>query len=808
MSETPLVPSQVATATKRNQTGRRRKGNKNNQRDDANNKQNDTQRKKNQQNSDNNNQNKRKKKKNAAKQVKEINKEKQQQDHSENKKKPVGKKSKRNRRGRGQDKKFPWRRVLPEGSVDPITLEPLSSLKYPPFALCADSPYTVVPEWPIVEEEDNSKEEEERQKKVLESQWGSHALKRDNSIAEQIPLSKRKFNLYDGRALAYYMVSQLQFIDPLNRRDLTRDELISLDTYLKRHGFHSLVVTDAYDDRGVTLSRAGAAASTPTGQLELRQQSAQALAQSLLQNLFAGGGNVVVSNSSTNDNTSNNSLQEQYAASQRREQEDARRRRNQQNASNIADSNDTGIYGGDGFMVIDDDANPGLRGTNRTRDYDNHLTAAAPSFTPGTLWSASHITNHYHSFVSHDASQHASNFPALQESINENLNYAATSREPNQKQQHQKKKPPSKSLSRITKVVSKTDPKEIQKQREARELFVKRAAMANLSFGSDPATALAAPSGLLTVPASTNNSTASGPTEGQLARNQALASALGVVPTTAREQQNNNFNQGWARPVDFNDELNTAVYPPTLITAARERGLEFLLKLEKKWKAWLQDDTAASLPLSKMDRSTRILVHEYSDFWKLHTESFDPEPRRYIHCVKLRDTAAPNPLLSVVVRNWRGPIHEQQTAGQSPREFPPPPEREKLQLKPRSMTPTEASARLASAATPFEKNVRSDELFVGRERPRLELAPRTLPTELPPMEKVYSLAEEREMQLKLRKEEENRQAEKERLKRRALESAFASDDEEGSIKSHDSAEWEEFDDTMLEPAYVASDGED
>merc|ERR1712226_168629 len=114
--------------------------------------------------------------------------------------------------------------------------------------------------------------------------------------------------------------------------------------------------------------------------------------------------------------------------------------------------------------------------------------------------------------------------------------------------------------------------------------------------------------------------------------------------------------------------------------------------------------------------------------------------------------------------------------------------------KPRSTTPTEDSTRLASspatttAATPFEKNARSDELFAGRERPRLELAPRTLPTELPPVEKVYSLAEEREMQLKLREEEEKMRAEKERSKRQALESAFASDDEEGSIKSHDSAE--------------------
>jgi hypothetical protein len=51
----------------------------------------------------------------------------------------------------------------------------------------------------------------------------------------------------------------------------------------------------------------------------------------------------------------------------------------------------------------------------------------------------------------------------------------------------------------------------------------------------------------------------------------------------------------------------------------------------------------------------RQFVHEYSDFWKLHTESFDPEGKRYIYCAKLDDTRAPNPLLSEAARKWRGP---------------------------------------------------------------------------------------------------------------------------------------------------------
>lgn len=80
-----------------------------------------------------------------------------------------------------------------------------------------------------------------------------------------------------------------------------------------------------------------------------------------------------------------------------------------------------------------------------------------------------------------------------------------------------------------------------------------------------------------------------------------------------------------------------------------------LLKIERRWKSFLEDDTAASLPLNKMEKPVRALVHEYATNWKLHTESFDPEPKRYVHCVKLRDTCAPYPLLSDAVRSWRGP---------------------------------------------------------------------------------------------------------------------------------------------------------
>jgi hypothetical protein len=697
------------------------------------------------------------------------------------------KKGNQTRPVKGDRNRFPWRRYLNNSYVDPITLEPLNTLPYPPFALCADAPYVPVAKWPVPEEKDapkpNAETEIERQARVLQEQWGSVPIKIqqiESKDAEQPPpLNKRKLNLFDGRALAYYMVSQLQFIDPLNRRDLTRDELVNLDEYLKRAGFNDLNVTEAYDVKGISLSSAGATGSTGEGRALIRQQEAQRLAQSLLESVFAGA--------SVASRPTGNSLQAQYEASQRQDQQRQRRNRSN-NRREIPE--ERGIYGdeGAGLIVIDDDANPGLRGGGAPAG-GNRLDA--PAFTPGNLWLGSR-------YVSHTESVQASNFPALRPASAPPTSQAVTSQAAGPAQT---KKPPSLSLARISNVVAKTSEKEIQKQREARELFIKRAAMSNQAFGVDSQ----AQSSLVMPPPPPPPVLSAGPTEGQLLRNQAFASALGVAPATVRQQS---FNEGWARPTDstpeldeFGNELIEAVYSDSLIIRARER-MPFLLKLEKKWTTFLADDNAASLPLNKMDRPLRTFVHEYSDFWKLQTESFDPEPNRYIHCVKLRDTSAPRPLLSVAARKWRGPRpvvadftdHTvQQTAGQTPREFPPPPAREPLQLKSRGTNslPSGAAAPRVDTESEAQINSRSDELFTGRERPRLALAPRTLPVELPPMEKAYSLAEERERQKVMYEEKLRIERQEAERKRRILESVYASDDDEKSLKSHDSDEWDE-----------------
>ena len=789
-----------------------------------------------------------------------------QQQQQTKKKKNRPRPTRRARREYNQ-KKFPWRPQIPAEAVDPITLEPLDQLRYPPFALAAVEPYEPIPVWPIPDTEEekvdeetrskattiaatttNAETQEERQRRILAEQWAGtkHSSVIGSSEDEETKSEKmnatttttiqeqsrqpRHLNLYDGRALAYYMVSQLQFIDPLNRRDLTRDEIVNLDHYLRRHGFLDLNVTEAYDAKGVSISTASAVGNTARGRAAILQQEASAL----LQALFGGG--VVSSSANVNEDAAttttaarnNNRLMSQYLAhEQAGVVQQTRRRRHHHQRQERQD--DAGVYGDAGFLVIDDDLNPGLRGD-------------APEFVPGsdsitpvdrinTLWSASHIASRY----GHATRVQEHEFPSLGETATPAAVASTETTDPAAQEQQQSKKqrpppPPSKTLSKIGSLVKKTDPEELQRQFEAREEARRRAMMSNLTFQSNPAALMNTTGGTTEIPSSIVTTT-SGPTEGQLERNRAFAEALEIKPATARQQ----ISEGWARPTEgrleldeFGNELNTTVYPDSLILQARER-MPLLLKLEKKWKTFLADDSSASLPLNKMDRPSRTFVHAYSDYWKLHTESFDPEPRRYIHCVKLRDTSAPYPLLSDAVRNWRGPRPlllstrpsldhpSRQTAGQSTksnngRSLPPAPDRTPLQLKPPAVDPslqssgtTEIDSRVGGiplsgapsrSSTQEGLSGRFASLLSERERPKLELQKRTLPVELPPVDslsssKGFDVAGVLEERQRMAAEKERQQREQELAKQRILEAAFASDDEHSvrAGRSDSSSEW-------------------
>jgi hypothetical protein len=688
-----------------------------------------------------------------------------------------------NKNKQAEKKRFPWRKHLPEDSVDPITLDSLHSLLYPPFCLVATEPYVPVPEWPIPEVVAGNNNNEDDQKRRLAEQW-------DRDVLPVLPTttssSTRHYHLFDGRALAYYMVSQLQFIDPLNRRDLTRDELVGLDRYLRTHGFECSVV-EAYDTKGVTLSSAGAAANTAAGRAAILQQQASGL----LRALFRGGAVVPTTTTRTGESSSvvavsppsSGSLRAQYEA-QLQHQQPNRRQQNQQETSTAYVYDDV-VYGHGGMVVIDDDLNPELRGSSSMQASARPFTPNGSLYSSGSLYSANHITSRY---SQNNRTVPAHEFPSLPAARAD----SAQQQQPSAQELAPKKKlPPVKTLASIGKLVQKTTPEESQRQWEAREEARRKAALANLTFGSNNVTSY--PTQQIPYTISTPAEPVS---QGLLDRNRALAEALGVAPASIR-----NPLAGWARPTtldEFGQELTLVMYPDALIIQARER-MGPLLKIEKKWIKFLADDKAASLPLSAMDRPTRVFFHEYSDYWKLHTESFDPEPKRYIHCMKLLDTRAPYPLLSDAALNWKGPRPilasvpatehaSQQTAGQS------------------TSGPTSASLERTHGAGILPGGPTRSTLMVepgcnsrfaslaGPDRPKLQLNARTLPTELTAAESepMLNITEDLLRQRERAKERAKKEMEIAEKKRLALESAFASDDErDEDLKSDTSSVWDE-----------------
>ncbi len=74
------------------------------------------------------------------------------------------------------------------GGADPISLEPLAELAYPPFVLPADV------------------------------------------------VSRSENDHFDGHVLALYLVSTGNFVHPVSRRAIRRSETVALDEYLVEHG--------------------------------------------------------------------------------------------------------------------------------------------------------------------------------------------------------------------------------------------------------------------------------------------------------------------------------------------------------------------------------------------------------------------------------------------------------------------------------------------------------------------------------------------------------------------------------------------
>lgn len=127
-----------------------------------------------------------------------------------------------------------WTRELTT-EVDPISLEPLRALRYPPFKCSADLSL-------------------------------SHATDGD---------------WFDGRVLASYLVSSGNFCHPISRRDLTRENCEALDAYLSEHRLGKAQVAHAFDHRE-EYKKARAEGQAPSTLAELRGE-----AERVLQALFS-----------------------------------------------------------------------------------------------------------------------------------------------------------------------------------------------------------------------------------------------------------------------------------------------------------------------------------------------------------------------------------------------------------------------------------------------------------------------------------------------------------------------------------------
>ena len=200
----------------------------------------------------------------------------------------VTKKKKRKNRNRRRNKmpeSRPWLSAIPPDAMDPISLDPLDQLAYPPFALVMDEPYTPIYPgmWPPPEldetdekkELDKSDAEKDREMSILKAQWGE-GLVQDEKAASVVKngtksvlddsnsLQGRKFYLFDGLVLAGYLTMTKQFINPYNRRDLTRPELEALDAYMKVHKLGNAGVLQAYGEMLFLLLHPGTIRNSTT----------------------------------------------------------------------------------------------------------------------------------------------------------------------------------------------------------------------------------------------------------------------------------------------------------------------------------------------------------------------------------------------------------------------------------------------------------------------------------------------------------------------------------------------------------------
>jgi len=165
-----------------------------------------------------------------------------------------------------------WATLLDED--DPISLEPLAKLAYPPFSLRNQAP--------------EPEPEPEQQPVMLERHTECHPRKASRAQQQQQQQQQQPaatasecVTHFDGRVLAHYLVSTLSFAHPITRRELSLSECEHLDAYLQANRLGRPRVVQAFkrkDEQSTTPEQSTMA----TSDVDLQAESA-----ALLQSLFS-----------------------------------------------------------------------------------------------------------------------------------------------------------------------------------------------------------------------------------------------------------------------------------------------------------------------------------------------------------------------------------------------------------------------------------------------------------------------------------------------------------------------------------------
>jgi len=491
--------------------------------------------------------------------------------------------------------------------VDPISLDPLDKLQYPPFVLVVNAPAEGEPD----------------------------LIRFPKTKEEAKGFDINQYHLFDGRVLAYYLVSQMQFIDPLNRRDLSTAELNHLDCYLKEYMLIPRnrrknkkkvgVVMEAYKskEQAGAVNEAGQAAQSEHARADAMQRDATEILHALFSGNNGSHSRTQPHNSTSHSSRSgpSSSFITQFEREHREEERSFRTR--------LAATQHTrnGGYETQGLRIIDEDSHPELAGDVVQAVNTNHASMPMGSHHHDNYYGESRqghdaITNSAHSSTGivvidedrfpalHGQSSnsimgvsHTSNgqfnerrigqvsplsstqsnlnaFPSL-ETATRIDSFSNINGQPTSSMNLKWSNNISSSLKRISNLVKPTDRKEVAKQRRARDNARRMLEVSQLTYEEailhdqghssevvDSMDDMSEQINLSQPPVAVN--------EAKIERNRNLADALGVKSAAKRQSD---CMRGWSRLSttgnhtlfdEFQSELTMADYPDSLKREAKE----------------------------------------------------------------------------------------------------------------------------------------------------------------------------------------------------------------------------------------------